>query len=107
MSRGVSSSGSSRIAWRNPSWSAMLRTPCRRPAFISVTWYHLRPGSGRTSTMQLLYDPRDDAYHERVGSQVLYWLDDLDAVPLDEADPNQPGFLFAGARPLEDYGELV
>jgi len=27
--------------------------------------------------MQLLYDPRDDAYHERLGSQILYWLDDL------------------------------
>jgi hypothetical protein len=57
--------------------------------------------------MQLLYDPRDDAHHERVGSQVLYWLDDLDAVPLPEADPASEGFLFAGARPVEDYRELV
>jgi hypothetical protein len=57
--------------------------------------------------MQLLYDLRDDAYHERVGSHILYWLDDLDAAPLDEADPTQPGFLFAGARPLADYRELV
>jgi len=31
--------------------------------------------------MHLLYDPRDDAYHERTGSQTLYWLDDLDAIP--------------------------
>jgi hypothetical protein len=57
--------------------------------------------------MQLLYDPRDDAYHERIGSQILYWLDDEGAVPLGEADPTQPGFLFAGARPIEDYRELV
>jgi hypothetical protein len=57
--------------------------------------------------MQLLYDSRDDAYHERMGSQILYWLDDLGAVPLDEARPDQPGFLFAGARPIDDYRELV
>src|SRR5262245_44301422 len=57
--------------------------------------------------MQLLYDPRDDAYHERTGSQVLYWLDDLGAVPLGEADHSLPGFLFAGARPMDDYRELV
>jgi hypothetical protein len=57
--------------------------------------------------MQLLYDARDDPYHERVGSRILYWLDDLDAVPLEEADRTRPGFLFAGARPIEDYRELV
>jgi hypothetical protein len=57
--------------------------------------------------MQLLYDPRDDDYHERIGSQILYWLDDLGAVPLDEADLAAEGFLFAGARPLSDYRELV
>jgi hypothetical protein len=57
--------------------------------------------------MRLLYDPRDDAYHERIGSQILYWLDDLDAIPLDEAEPAAEGFLFAGARPIEDYRELV
>jgi hypothetical protein len=56
---------------------------------------------------QLLYDSRDDPYHERVGSQILYWLDDLDAIPLGEADPACDGFLFAGARPIEDYRELV
>jgi hypothetical protein len=56
--------------------------------------------------MQLLYDPRDYAYHERVGSQILYWLDDLDALPLDEADPAAEGFLFAGARPINDYREF-
>ncbi len=56
---------------------------------------------------QLFYDPRDDAYHERLGSRILYWLDDLDALPLDEADPTVAGFLFAGARPIEDYSGLV
>jgi hypothetical protein len=57
--------------------------------------------------MQLLYDARDDRHHEGVGSQVLYWLDDLGALPVGEAGPDQPGFLFAGARPTEDYRELV
>jgi hypothetical protein len=57
--------------------------------------------------IQLLYDPRDDPYHERVGSQILYWLDDLGALPLDEADRTRPGFLFAGARPIADYRERV
>jgi hypothetical protein len=57
--------------------------------------------------MQLLYDPRDDSYHERLGSKILHWLTDLDAVPLDEADQTRPGFLFAGARPIEDYRDLV
>jgi hypothetical protein len=57
--------------------------------------------------MQLFYDRRDDAYHQRIGSHVLSWLDDLDAMPLDEADPAADGFLFAGARPIEDYRELV
>jgi hypothetical protein len=57
--------------------------------------------------MQLLYDPRDDAYHEQLGSQLLYWLDDLGAIPLDEADPASAGFLFAGARPIGDYRRLV
>src|SRR4051794_15936089 len=57
--------------------------------------------------LQLLYDPRDDAYHERIGSQILYWLDDLDAIPLAEVDPALPAFLFAGARPMDDYRHLV
>jgi len=57
--------------------------------------------------MQLLYDPRDDTYHEKLGSQILYWLTDLDAVPLEEADRNRAAFLFAGARSIEDYRELL
>jgi hypothetical protein len=62
---------------------------------------------GADLMLQLLYDSRDDPYHERVGSQILYWLDDLGAVPLDDADPACDGFLFAGARPIEDYRKLV
>jgi hypothetical protein len=57
--------------------------------------------------MKLLYDPRDDAYHERIGSQILYWLDDVGAVPLAEAPCDSDGFLFAGARPIDDYEGLV
>ncbi len=56
---------------------------------------------------QLLYDSRDDAYHEKIGSQILYWLDDLGAKPIGEADPNVAGFLYAGARPIDDYHALV
>jgi hypothetical protein len=61
----------------------------------------------RAFAVQLLYDPRDDPYHERIGSQILYWLDDLGALPLGEADRTRPGFLFAGARPIADYHGLV
>jgi hypothetical protein len=57
--------------------------------------------------MQLFYDQRDDASHEARGSQILYWLDDLDARPLSEAKPDDSGFVFAGARPIEDYRRLL
>jgi hypothetical protein len=57
--------------------------------------------------MHLFYDERDDAAHEARGSQILYWLDDLGARPLPEAAPGAEGFLFAGARPIEDYRRLV
>jgi hypothetical protein len=57
--------------------------------------------------MHLFYDPRDDRYHEKRDSRILYWLDDLGAKPLDEAGPEDKGFLFAGARPLADYRRLV
>jgi hypothetical protein len=57
--------------------------------------------------MDLYYDERDDAAHEARGSRVLYWLDDLGAKPLAEARPTDPGFLFAGARPIDDYARLV
>jgi hypothetical protein len=57
--------------------------------------------------MELLYDARDDAYHERIGSQILYWLDDVGARPMEEVPLDVDGFLFAGARPIEDYRRLV
>lgn len=57
--------------------------------------------------MELFYDERDDDAHEARGSQILYWLDDLDARPLSEAEATDQGFLFAGARPIEDYSRLV
>src|SRR5262245_61819073 len=57
--------------------------------------------------MDLFYDERDDAAHEASGSQILYWLDDLGARPLCEARAGDSGFVFAGARPIEDYQRLV
>jgi hypothetical protein len=57
--------------------------------------------------MHLFYDERDDKSHEARGSQILYWLDDLGAKPLTEARTDDSGFLFAGARPMADYGSLV
>jgi hypothetical protein len=57
--------------------------------------------------MNLYYDERDDAAHEARGSRILYWLDDLGAKPLAEARPTDSGFVFAGARPLDDYTRLV
>jgi hypothetical protein len=57
--------------------------------------------------MDLFYDERDDAVHEAHGSRILYWLDDLGARPLAEAAADDRGFLFAGARPIEDYRRLV
>src|ERR1700726_1689152 len=57
--------------------------------------------------MQLLYDPRDGAYHDKVGSRILDWLQDVGAIPLSGADATCEGFLFAGARPIDDYRVLV
>jgi hypothetical protein len=57
--------------------------------------------------MQLFYDHRDEKLWERRGLRTLYWLDDLGARPLSEADPGSEGFLFAAARPIEDYRRLV
>jgi len=53
--------------------------------------------------MQLFYDPRDGKVFERE----FFWLDDLGARPLNEADPEEAGFLFASARPIDDYERLV
>jgi hypothetical protein len=60
-----------------------------------------------TDAMDLFYDERDDAAHEARGSQILYWLDDLGAKPLREAKPSDLGFVFAGARSIEDYRQLL
>src|SRR5690348_15890834 len=57
--------------------------------------------------MDMFYDERDDAAHEARGSRILYWLDDLGAKPLREAAVDDAGFLFAGARPIDDYRKLV
>src|SRR5262249_36266258 len=57
--------------------------------------------------MELFYDPRDNHYYEKRGLHTLYWLDDLGAKPLDEAEPQSEGFLFAGARSMNDYCSLV
>jgi hypothetical protein len=57
--------------------------------------------------MHLFYDGRDDEYHEARGSQILYWLDDLGAKPVTEARPRDKGFLFTGARSIDDYRRLV
>jgi len=57
--------------------------------------------------MELFYDERDDAIHEARGSQILYWLDDLGAKPLREARAGDLGFVFTGARPIEDYRRLL
>lgn len=57
--------------------------------------------------MRLFYDARDERVSERRGDRRLYWLDDLGAVPLAEARPDDAGFLFAGARPMDDYERLV
>ncbi len=56
---------------------------------------------------QLAYDVRDDKLFEQRGMRNLYWLDDLDAVPLPELDPNVESFLYAGARPIADYRKLT
>lgn len=57
--------------------------------------------------MKLFYDPRDQAPGDRRGDRRLYWLDDVGAAPIDEASPDDEGFLFAGARPPADYERLV
>ena len=56
---------------------------------------------------QLAYDDRDDKLFEQRGMRNLYWLDDLGAVPLSKLDPNVDSFLYAGARPIEDYRKLT
>lgn len=57
--------------------------------------------------MRLFYDSRDEQVAERRGDRRLYWLDDLGAVALTEARHDDEGFLFAGARSIEDYERLI
>jgi hypothetical protein len=64
-------------------------------------------GVGIADVMELFYDERDDPAHEARGSQILYWLDDLGAKPLREAQRDDAGFVFTGARPIEDYQQLI
>jgi Ca-activated chloride channel homolog len=60
-----------------------------------------------TPREMIFYDARDQSIADRRGDRRLYWLDDLGAAPVGEARPDDEGFLFAGARPIEDYRKLV
>ena len=53
--------------------------------------------------MHLFYDERDDKFHEARGSQILYWLDDLGAEPLSEAQTSRQRFPVRRRTP---YGRL-
>jgi hypothetical protein len=57
--------------------------------------------------VKLFYDARDQSVADRGGDRRLYWLDDLGALPLDEARVEDEGFVFAGARSIDDYTRLV
>jgi hypothetical protein len=57
--------------------------------------------------MQLFFDERDASVHARVRSHIPRWLHDLAAKPIRAAKPDDPGFVFAVARPLDDYRRLV
>lgn len=58
--------------------------------------------------VQLYYDERDhNEYFLSRGEQRLYWLDDLGAKPITAAQPKSQGYLFAGARSVEDYKSLT
>ena len=55
----------------------------------------------------LFFDLRDEVLCRRQGRGMIPWLADLGARPLQEAKEDDSGFLFAGARSIEDYRELV
>lgn len=57
--------------------------------------------------MNLFYDERDDAVHQRRGSRILYWLDDLKAIPISESEPDDEGFLFSVAGAISDFEDLI
>jgi hypothetical protein len=54
----------------------------------------------------LFYDVRDREA-ARVGDRRLKWLYELGAKPLSDAKPTDDGFVFAGARGIEDYRTLL
>ena len=57
--------------------------------------------------MNLFYDVRDDSVHQRLGSRILYWLDDLGGIPIGESESDDDGFVFSVAGSISDYEELV
>ena len=57
--------------------------------------------------VQLFYDDRDAAAHRAGRSRILDWLADVGARPLSTAGRDEAAFLFAGARPIDDYRRLV
>ncbi len=60
------------------------------------------------SLMNLFYDDRDDSVHQRRGSRILYWLDDLKGIPIAESQSDSDdGFFFSVAGSISDYAELV
>lgn len=56
--------------------------------------------------MGIFYDSRDRAA-ARAGDRRLKWLFELGAQPLEEATAKDRGFVFAGARAIEDYRNLL
>ncbi len=57
--------------------------------------------------IKLFYDERDHSAHAAQGSRILDWLAELGARPVSEAMASDEGFLFAGARSIDDYCRLV
>ena len=57
--------------------------------------------------MYLFYDDRDDSVHQRRGSRILYWLDDLGGIPINESLSDDEGYLFSVAGAISDYEDLV
>lgn len=83
-----------------------IKPPWRKRAGRKIIWTNpcfLSETADRPVAMNLFYDPRDDKLHEARESRILYWLDDLGARPLSEARSDDEGFLFASARPIDDY----
>ncbi|HEY2586614.1 MAG TPA: ATP-grasp domain-containing protein [Tepidisphaeraceae bacterium] len=57
--------------------------------------------------MQLFFDARDVAYARQHRSRHIDWLRDLGAIAIQQAPEDAEGFLFTGARSMEDYRHLV